>query len=126
VPKGSFLILENLDRLSREHIQPALLLALNLLQAGIRIVQLRPAEMIFDSKSDTLQVMMMMFELARGHGESAIKSERVGKAWAQKKELARKGQAQQGRGAVAGMHCMTHKLPSWMGPTPKWGYAAAL
>jgi hypothetical protein len=30
VPRGSYLIIENLDRLSREHIQPALLLALNL------------------------------------------------------------------------------------------------
>src|SRR5437870_4316442 len=34
VPRGSYLIVENLDRLSREHIQPALLLVLNLLQAG--------------------------------------------------------------------------------------------
>lgn len=114
IPRGSYLILENLDRLSREHIQPALLLALNLLQAGIRIVQLKLAEMVFDERSDTLQVMMMMMELARGHGESAIKSERVGKAWAQKKELARKGQSQGGRGPVAGMTCMTHKLPAWI------------
>src|SRR5947207_4529925 len=30
VPRGSYLVIENLDRLSREHIQPALLLALNL------------------------------------------------------------------------------------------------
>ena len=46
VPRGSYLIIENLDRLSREHIQPALLLALNLLQAGIRIVQLKPSEIV--------------------------------------------------------------------------------
>src|SRR5262245_37525748 len=39
VPRGSYLVLESLDRLSREHIQPALILALNLLQAGVRIVQ---------------------------------------------------------------------------------------
>ena len=70
VPRGSYLIIENLDRLSREHIQPALLLCLNLLQAGIRIVQLKPAEMVFDDKSDTLPVMMMMMELSRGHGEA--------------------------------------------------------
>src|ERR1700722_9937824 len=31
IARGSYLILENLDRLFREHIQPALLLALNLL-----------------------------------------------------------------------------------------------
>jgi DNA invertase Pin-like site-specific DNA recombinase len=70
VPRGSYLIIENLDRLTREDIQPALLLVLNLLQAGIRIVQLKPSEMIFDDKSDTLPVMMMMVELSRGsrHG----------------------------------------------------------
>jgi DNA invertase Pin-like site-specific DNA recombinase len=86
------LILENLDRLSREHIQPALLLVLNLLQAGVRIVQLKPAEMIFDDKSDTMPVMMMM-ELSRGHGESAMKVERNGKAWQAKLSEARVGGA---------------------------------
>ncbi len=103
VPRGSYLIIENLDRLSREEIQPALLLALNLLQAGVRIVQLKPVEMIFDDKSDTLPVMMMMMELSRGHGESAMKSERNGKAWAEKKKAAREG------GEV-----MTHRLPAWV------------
>jgi DNA invertase Pin-like site-specific DNA recombinase len=102
VQRGSYLIIENLDRLSREHIQPALLLALNLLQAGIRIVQLRPVEMIFDDKSDTLPVMMMMMELSRGHGESAIKSERVGAAWAERKRKARNGEV------------LTHRLPAWV------------
>jgi DNA invertase Pin-like site-specific DNA recombinase len=103
VPRGSYLVIENLDRLSREHIQPALLLALNLLQAGVRIVQLKPAEMVFDDKSDTLPVMMMMMELSRGHGESAIKSERVGKAWAEKKRRGRE------RGEV-----VTRQLPGWV------------
>jgi DNA invertase Pin-like site-specific DNA recombinase len=102
VPRGSYLIIENLDRLSREHIQPALLLALNLLQAGVRIVQLKPVEMVFDDKSDTLPVMMMMMELSRGHGESAIKSERVGAAWAERKRKARDGEV------------LTHRLPAWV------------
>jgi DNA invertase Pin-like site-specific DNA recombinase len=102
VPRGSFLVIENLDRLSREHIQPALLLALNLLQAGVRIVQLKPAEMVFDHRSDTLPVMMMMMELSRGHGESAIKSERVGAAWRAKKALARQGKP------------MGARIPAWV------------
>jgi DNA invertase Pin-like site-specific DNA recombinase len=45
VARGSYLVIENLDRLSREHIQPALLLVLNLLQSVIRIDQMKPAEM---------------------------------------------------------------------------------
>jgi DNA invertase Pin-like site-specific DNA recombinase len=115
VPRGSFLILENLDRLSREHIQPALLLALNLLQAGIRIVQLKPVEMTFDDKSDTMPVMMMMMELSRGHGESAIKSERIGQAWQEKKRRARNGEAQEATRRM-GKNCyvLTHRLPAWI------------
>jgi DNA invertase Pin-like site-specific DNA recombinase len=103
VLRGSYLVLENLDRLSREHIQPALLLALNLLQAGVRIVQLKPAEMVFDDKSDTLPVMMMMMELSRGHGESAMKSERVGAAWEAKRKRAREN------GEI-----LTRNLPAWI------------
>src|SRR5262245_165765 len=56
VAKGSYLVVESLDRLSREHIQPALLLVLGLLQAGIRVVQLLPTEMVFDDTSDTMPV----------------------------------------------------------------------
>jgi DNA invertase Pin-like site-specific DNA recombinase len=116
IPRGSYLIIENLDRLSREHIQPALLLALNLLQAGIRIVQLKPTEMVFDDKSDTLPVMMMMMELSRGHSESAMKSERVGGAWAKKKEAARNGNPQPSAkdNCVNGMDLLTHQLPAWI------------
>jgi DNA invertase Pin-like site-specific DNA recombinase len=116
VSRGSYLVIENLDRLSREHIQPALLLVLNLLQAGVRVVQLKPAELVFDDRSDTLPVMMMMLELSRGHGESAMKSERVGKAWAAKKEAARRGEPQPAKrdNRVNGMSVITHKLPAWV------------
>jgi DNA invertase Pin-like site-specific DNA recombinase len=103
VPRGSYLILENLDRLSREHIQPALLLALNLLQAGIRIVQLKPAEMVFDDQSDTMPVMMMMIELSRGHSESRMKSERSLANWSQAKRLAREEKK-----------VLTRRLPGWL------------
>jgi DNA invertase Pin-like site-specific DNA recombinase len=103
VPRGSYLIVENLDRLSREDIQPALLLVLNLLQSGVRIVQLKPVEMAFDAKSDAMQVMMMVMELSRGHSESAMKSERVGAAWAELKRNAAKDKAP-----------ITKRTPAWL------------
>jgi len=101
--QGSYLVIENLDRLSREHIQPALLLVLNLLQAGIRIVQLKPSELVFTEKSDTLPVRMMMVELSRGHSESAMKSKRVGQAWVRKRLRAQDGK-----------HILTKRLPGWI------------
>ena len=88
MPRGSYLVVENLDRLSREDIQPALLLVLNLMQAGIRIVQLKPAEMVFDDQSDTMPVMMMIMDCSRPRGKGH-KSERVGAAWAERKRKAR-------------------------------------
>jgi DNA invertase Pin-like site-specific DNA recombinase len=88
VPRGSYLIVENLDRLSREHVQPALQLFLELTQAGVRLVQLSPAESVFDDQSDLLPLLVAIMEMARGHGESAMKSERIGAAWAEKKRQA--------------------------------------
>lgn len=88
VPKGSYLIVENLDRLSREHIQPALILFLNLLQAGVRVVQLLPVEQVFDTDSESMQIMMAIMELSRGNSESRMKSERIGRAWSEKKRKA--------------------------------------
>jgi DNA invertase Pin-like site-specific DNA recombinase len=114
VPRGSYLIIENLDRLTREDIQPALLLVLNLLQAGVRVVQLRP-EMVFDDKSDTLPVMMMMVELSRGHSESARKSERNGGAWEEKRQAARAGRQQPPRKKDGRLtSSMTGQLPAWV------------
>src|SRR5947209_7662561 len=48
IPRGSYLVLESLDRLTREHIRPALTLLLNLIGAGIRVVQLLPVEAMYD------------------------------------------------------------------------------
>src|ERR1700693_1779651 len=42
VPRGSYLIIENLDRLSREHERDALRLWMDLLDHGVNIVQLHP------------------------------------------------------------------------------------
>src|SRR5262249_30697035 len=102
VPQGSFLVIENLDRLSREDIWSALDLVSTLLKAGIRIVQLKPVEQVIDKTSGPIVAMMAIMELSRGHGESAMKSERVGRAWARKKEAARAG-------AI-----LTRRLPAWV------------
>jgi DNA invertase Pin-like site-specific DNA recombinase len=109
VQAGSYLVVEALDRLTREEIQPALLLVLNLLQKGIRVVQLKPVETIYDSKSDSTPIILMIVELSRGHSESAVKSDRVGKAWAQRRKHAR-----------AKQKVLTRKLPAWIKEEGGW------
>lgn len=101
VPRGSCLIVESLDRLTREHIRPALTLLLGLIDAGIRVVQLKPAETVYGEDVEPMQVMMMIMELSRGHSESAVKSDRCREAWAKKKEAARAGTV------------MTRNAPRW-------------
>jgi DNA invertase Pin-like site-specific DNA recombinase len=115
VPRGSYLLIENLDRLSREHEVPACHLLTGILMAGIQVVQLSPYEMLLTDKSNGWELMRAVMELSRGHGESAMKSERIGKAWAAKKARARRGEPQVSRSPnVNGMKLLTHILPSWV------------
>jgi DNA invertase Pin-like site-specific DNA recombinase len=103
VPRGSYLIIENLDRLSREEERPALRLWMDILDAGINIVQLVPETVFRHEKSDMMDVMRAVIELSRGHSESAMKSRRNGEAWRAKWEAAR-----------AGGKVITGCLPSWV------------
>ena len=116
IAKGSYLLIENLDRLSREEERPALRLWMDILDAGINIVQLTPETIFRHEKSDMFDIMRAIMELSRGHGESAIKSERVGAAWAEKKEHARRGirQPVKKEDRVNGMAILTHNLPAWV------------
>jgi DNA invertase Pin-like site-specific DNA recombinase len=91
IPKDSYLIVESLDRLSREDVLPALTLVLNLISAGIQVVQLLPVEVLYGKDTNPMQLVMAIMELSRGHSESAMKSERIGGAWRQKKLAARDG-----------------------------------
>ncbi len=102
IPRGSYLVIENLDRLTREDERKALRLWLDILDAGINIVQLSPETVFRHERSDMFDVMRAIMELSRGHGESRRKSELIGPAWRKKKEAAR-------RGVV-----MTHRLPAWV------------
>jgi hypothetical protein len=115
VPHGSYLLIENLDRLSREDEVPACHLLTGILMAGVRVVQLSPYEMLLTEKSNGWELMRAVMELSRGHNESAMKSERVGKAWAEKKKAARAGEWQPPRkrdGRVT--KALTGRLPAWV------------
>jgi DNA invertase Pin-like site-specific DNA recombinase len=103
IPRGSYLVIENLDRLSREDERKALRLWMDILDAGINIVQLTPETVFRHEKSDMIDVMRAIIELSRGHSESAIKSERLARAWQERK---RKGREE---GEI-----VTNRLPAWI------------
>jgi DNA invertase Pin-like site-specific DNA recombinase len=115
IRRGSFLIVEALDRLSREDIRPALTLLLNLIEAGVRVVQLLPVEAVYDENVEPMALMMAIMELSRGHSESRMKSERVGGAWREKKRRARAGEAQKPTERMGnGSKVLTRSLPAWV------------
>lgn len=89
VPRGSYLIVESLDRLSREDVDEALQLLLSLTNSGIRVVQLHPTEIVYQKPVEMMKLVMGIMELARGNSESQMKSIRVGAAWERKRKAAR-------------------------------------
>lgn len=101
VEKGSYLLVENLDRLSREDAGEATELFLSIVNKGIVIVQLAPVVMEFCKPVNVQSLMFAIVELSRGHSESAIKSERGRASWARKQREAR-------------TRIVTRKLPGWI------------
>lgn len=81
IPQDSYLVIENLDRLSREEERKALRLWMDILDAGINIVQLHPETIFRHDKSDMIDIMRAIIELSRGHSESRMKSVRSLANW---------------------------------------------
>lgn len=84
---GSILLVENLDRVSREQILDALSVISDIVRAGVKIVTLGDGKG-YDKESLNNNPMDLMFSLMilmRGHEESATKSKRLKAAWAQKR-----------------------------------------
>lgn len=81
IPKGSCLVIENLDRLSREDERTALRLWLDILDCGITIVQLTPETVFKHERSDMFDIMRAIMELSRAHHESTRKSGLISASW---------------------------------------------
>lgn len=82
VPAGSTLIVESLDRLTRQAARKALRLIEQILEAGIDIVTLQP-ERRYTAASidDPFSLMELLFIFVRSHEESEIKSKRIKDSW---------------------------------------------
>src|SRR5438105_4532887 len=89
VPAGSTLLIESVDRLTREDPAEAVPFILSLVKQGIRIVTLSPSEVTYERGMDMGRMVVLMLETFRGHGESARKKELCGQAWQEKKRQAR-------------------------------------
>jgi DNA invertase Pin-like site-specific DNA recombinase len=107
LPKGSVLIVENLDRVSRQAPRKALTTFLRLINAGVGIVTLTDGKLHTAKSLDSDAIGMGLFGalmvMIRANSESRHKSERVAAAWSNKRARAR-----------AEAVPLTDRIPSWL------------
>ncbi|WP_348236403.1 recombinase family protein [Vibrio parahaemolyticus] len=92
VGQGDYLIIESLDRMSRQHVQTALRQFLNILSYGITLVTLMDGKK-YDQQSDTTDLIISITIMARAYEESATKSKRLRASWDNKRQRMSDGTA---------------------------------
>src|SRR5262245_48721073 len=121
VPKGSVLIVESLDRLSRDQVRPALQLLFALQDHGITIVTLQPEREYPPDGTDALALIEPLIVFARAHEESSMKSHRRKDGWNQAKQRARlqaRGREQDQPGGKA----LLRTCPAWLEVTEEGAF----
>lgn len=88
IERGSYLLVESLDRLSRERVSTALPRFIDLLNSGIRVVTLSDNR-LYTEDFNELDLIISIVHMSRAHNESSIKAQRLSAAWDNKKALAR-------------------------------------
>lgn len=105
VKKGSYLIVESLDRLSREEVIDALEIFLKIIRAGINIVTLVDNHLYSKAsvKANFTELIISIAVMSRAHDESKMKSYRRTERWKKAKEQARETGKK-----------ITRKIPFWL------------
>lgn len=104
---GSFLLVESLDRLSRDKVLAALEIFISILRQGITIVTLAD-NMVYSAESvgeNFSSLIISITIMARAHEESAMKSRRISAAWEAKR-------------ARIDEKKLTARCPAWMQLSP--------
>lgn len=105
IPRGSYLLVESLDRLSRDKVMDALSIFTDILRAGIIIVTLADEQVYSYEKSNAnwASLIMSIVIMSRANEESAIKSMRLRSSWdAKRQNIAKKR--------------LTSRCPYWLKP----------
>lgn len=114
IPRGSYLLVESLDRVSREQIVEAQTLFLQIINAGITLVTCLASRQTVYSKeainNDPSLIIMAVFEMIRANEESAHKGDRVRSAHARRRALSR-----------SDGKTFTRNLPGWISIDPETG-----
>jgi len=99
VKPGSYLLVESLDRLSRQQVSSALSLFLRIIEAEIVLVTLLDDRVYRKGAVELPELMMSLLVMSRAHEESQTKSRRLAAAWKNKR---------------ATKQPMTKRCPAWL------------
>ncbi len=104
IEEGSHLIVESLDRLTRQNVFDATALLNRIIRHGINVVTLID-QRIYSKESierNQMELMIASITMMRAHEESKTKSIRLAAAWENKRKSARNGQVTK------------QKIPHWL------------
>jgi DNA invertase Pin-like site-specific DNA recombinase len=102
VPKGSVLLVEALDRVSRQSARKAVRILEDIVEGGITVVTLNDGKSYTSASLDGTDFLMAILLFMRGAEESATKAKRLKAAWVGKRERAARGEIQ------------TASVPAWI------------
>ncbi len=105
IPKGSILLVENLDRISRQTARKAFMTLNGIIEAGVEVVTLSDGRRYSQSTLDEgmVELLASILLFSRANEESLTKARRISAAWSNKRMKAR----------VHGTP-MTKRVPAWM------------
>ena len=102
IPKGSVLIVESLDRLSREEIDDAFDRFRSIIKSGVDIATTNPKRVYGTASLKSIaELIEPLIIMSRANEESNTKSQRVAAAWAKKR-------------TVASQRILTKQCPTWL------------
>lgn len=103
IPRGSYLLVENLDRVSRENALDALRALEDIAREGITVVTLSDGRQYTyeNMRTDFVSLMVALLMFSRANEESATKARRLREAWGEKRRK-------------ASTTPMTRICPAWM------------
>ncbi|EGQ7739937.1 recombinase family protein [Vibrio parahaemolyticus] len=97
IPKGAYLLVESIDRFSREKIHVAYRRFSELLELGINIVTLQDERVYTEASLNNLgDIMISLVTMSRAFEESDVKAKRLREAHAAKRAAARKNKTPTG------------------------------
>lgn len=105
IPSGSYLLVESLDRVSREAILDAQATFLQIVNAGIVLVTLKGTPKEYSRaavNANPMDLLVSLLEMIRANEESETKSQRIKEDWTRKRIRAAAGEA------------ITSLVPAWL------------